>query len=460
MDNEEFLESSFDPTSENLPDTDSAIRIYLNDIGEIAILGPDNEFRLAVCIQGGRLVSSLPKINTAEAIRKMLSEKWAEFRNKLDAYNHSVETPLPEPDEKALIREASVRINSSCSSEKSDLYAYMNLAPTGQDMPWTGVCMPLFDAFLCIYILPPNAVKNCGSISEICETCGCIPAGMLKTRFAEVQTNAANAEQQFICANLKLVFSVAKKYQNYGISMEDLVQEGNLGLLHAVGKYDPRLGYRFSTYAIWWIRQAISRALSAQFRLIKLPAHTFEFLMKVSRVRNSLLQELGRQPTSEELALAVGAVSAEDAAVWNTAVKEGQEPPADVALRVREAARRLEDQMRQLEDPVSLEPPDSGDDDSSGDNSLPEDTTVLRPDDEAANSFLKEEIREVLNELPERERMVLVYRFGLDDSGEKTLDEISRIFGITRERVRQIELAALRHLRHPEVSGPLKEFFE
>lgn len=451
-------------------DSDDAIRLYLKEIGDIRVLGADNEFRLALCIQAGRYISGFEGMSESrilnEITEKLKNEKSA-FDKKLKRYNLKAGKQLPAPDEALLIREAVSKSPEARSDDSSALYSYMTLAETGQGTPWTETCAHLFNAFLCLYILPPEIISGCETFSEAIDAVTRFSESgndalkpLLQTQFKKIHAAAGKAEQAFICANLKLVYSIAKRYRDRGTAMQDLIQEGNLGLLHAVEKYDPRLGYRFSTYATWWIRQSITRSLASQSRLIRMPAHTFESLMKVLRVRRDLEQQLGRTPTPEELAVESGSVSESDAAAWLDARKTGQQLPKAVVNRIRDAGWKLMEQIKQLDDPVSLETPETDDGEDSQTDYFPEDESAVRPTEEADRIFLKDQIREVMSELSERERQILIYRFGLEDGEERTLEEISRDLGITKERVRQIEVSALRKLRHPTVSAQLKDYFE
>ena len=246
----------------------------------------------------------------------------------------------------------------------------------------------------------------------------------------QVRAGDFGARQTMIERNLRLVVNIAKHYLNRGIPLLDLVEEGNLGLMHALDKFDPERGFRFSTYATWWIRQAITRAIADQARTIRIPVHMVETINKLIRVSRQLLQELGREPTPEEISEEMGM-------------------PVD---RVREI-------LKISQEPVSLETP-IGEEEDSHLGDFIQDDNVPVPAEAASFTLLREQLVEVLGTLTEREQKVLRLRFGLDDGRARTLEEVGKEFNVTRERIRQIEAKALRKLRHPSRSRKLKDYLD
>jgi len=277
-------------------------------------------------------------------------------------------------------------------------------------------------------------------------------------RFKAVDELAIFSRKVLVVANLRLVVSVAKQFLGRGISFLDVIQEGNIGLLRAVEKFDYRRGFKFSTYATWWIRQGIGRAIADQGRTIRIPIHVVEDINRVLRVSRRLTQEFGREPSADDIALEMEELlSDEDKEDIEQAQSVGE--PLDQVLqrRWRKAAAKVRRIIRISQEPMSLEMPiGTGDDSSLAD--FIEDESIPGPIDTASRELLREQMRDLLDSLSPRERGVLELRFGLDDGQARTLEEVGRIFGVTRERVRQIEAKALRKLRHPKSSRKLRDY--
>ena len=463
--------------------TGDPVHMYLREIGQVPLLEPSEEMWLAMKIAAPRFLEDLRRRLAEENKR---DPTWKEVVTELflaltqdwkSIVKISQQAKFPIPDFLTILREArEVRLRVK-GSEHSYLRLFLtdhrrkgrdkgDRGPLLNDTP-EGLVDKLFNVYMELYLLPrpiwldlekyyqehnkfPSKRTFKKWIQEIDEK-------QLQEEFTQIKSQAAEAEQTLIRANLRLVVSMAKRYMGRGISFLDLIQEGNIGLLRAVEKFDHTKGYKFSTYATWWIRQAISRAIADQARTIRIPVHMVETINRLVRVQRRLMQELGREPTSEEIALEMGMLSSEDQEAIREAQLTGR--PLDAALRrrLRRAASKVRRIMRIAQEPVSLETPVGSEENSSLADFI-EDESVPGPVDIASQQLLKEQIRAILQSLTPRERAVLERRFGLLDGQVRTLEEVGQELGVTRERIRQIEAKALRKLRHPLRSRKLRDY--
>jgi RNA polymerase primary sigma factor len=451
--------------------SEDPVRLYLKEIGQIHLLDADSEFRLAAIIEAERLVGVLQQhtgepgnpINY-EALYVNLAERaiisWNRLVEDARGFNHG-----DPPDLSLVVAEAQQLRRAWQIPEPSYLRHYLDNGQWGKDPLWDALARNAFNLFLTLHLMPASLaaklldeIRKTGQMPPIeYFTSNFPPDDELKDEVEDVKYRADEANQQLIRANLRLVVSIAKRYLGRGISFLDLIQEGNLGLLRAVNKFDSTRGFKFSTYATWWIRQSISRYIAEQARTIRIPVHLFEAITRLLRVQRSLVQKLGREPTNEELVLESDQLEKKDVdAIRKFLGGDGALDP-DIMRRWVAATAKVQRILQSAEEPVSLERP-VGDEESSQLGDFIEDDDALEPMDAAAREMLREQVQSALAALSERERQVLELRFGLIDGKDHTLEEVSRYFNVTRERIRQIEAKALRKLRHPTRSRNLREY--
>jgi RNA polymerase primary sigma factor len=449
--------------------SEDPVRLYLREIGQVKLLDADSEFRLATLIEADRLIGAFllrPQrrgVTVPSGVyRAVISELLTSWKRLKDDVKR-LACELPDPS--LILTEAQALKVTWATDDPSYLRAYLDNGMWGQDPTWDSIVRKAFSLYMCLYNLPTKLADWLMTYLQQHEKFPIQrtfqrklpPDSILDEELVSITMRAEEANHDLIRANLRLVVSVAKRYLGRGISFLDLIQEGNLGLLRAVGKFDPRRGFKFSTYATWWIRQSINRSIAEQARTIRIPVHLFESITRILRAQRQLTQELGRDPTNEELALEVGYLPATDVQAILRA--KMSEQPLDVALqrRLEYATQKVDRVLRSAEEPVSLEGP-VGDGDSSQLGDFIEDEDALEPLDAASREMLREQVQSALTALSERERQVLELRFGLLDGKDHTLEEVSRYFNVTRERIRQIEAKALRKLRHPTRSRHLRDY--
>jgi RNA polymerase primary sigma factor len=463
-----------DPLAVRTPDlaaelAEDPVRLYLREIGQVKLLDSDSEFRLATRIEADRMLGAFiqrPRRRSAEpmcdAYHTLLSElitSWERLGEDAAGLNHEL------PDLALLLTEAQALHTAWETDTPSYIRAYLDNEMWGTDPRWDSMVRKAYSVYLCLYLLPDETfawllahIQKKHSLPNLRTLYRNLPEeSVLAAQLDGIDARAEEANHALIRANLRLVVSVAKRYLGRGISFLDLIQEGNMGLLRAVHKFDPRRGFKFSTYATWWIRQSINRSIAEQARTIRIPVHLFESITRILRAQRQLTQQLGREPSNEELALEIGYLPASEVQAVLRAQSEGTPLPPNLQRHLEVATQKVDRILRSAEEPVSIDGP-VGDEDSSNLGDFIEDEDALEPMDAAAREMLREQVRQALDALSERERQVLELRFGLQDGKDHTLEEVSRYFNVTRERIRQIEAKALRKLRHPTRSRQLKDY--
>jgi RNA polymerase primary sigma factor len=480
-------------------DSSDPVRMYLREIGHVSLLSPSDEKWHSMKMMAPRYLTEMVALaggsgreaewlDVVLTVHEQLRTNWKEITGYCDTLG------VPVLDLASLVEEIeSISYPVVQASEESYLGGYLNsigeegfgetdelalvlessdgegeaIQQGSQESEWDLLTRQIHDLCLDLYLLPGNVtdllvkqmsarrslptVRKVGPLVEQSET-------LVLDRFRKVDELAEYSRKVLVVANLRLVVSVAKQFVGRGISFLDVIQEGNIGLLRAVEKFDYRRGFKFSTYATWWIRQGIGRAIADQGRTIRIPIHVVEDINRVLRASRRLTQELGREPSADEIALDMDGVLADnDRADIARARSLGEALDPVLERRWRKAAAKVRRIIRISQEPMSLEMPiGTGEDSSLAD--FIEDESIPGPIDTASRELLREQMRDLLDSLSPRERGVLELRFGLRDGQARTLEEVGKIFGVTRERVRQIEAKALRKLRHPKSSRKLRDY--
>jgi RNA polymerase primary sigma factor len=472
---EEDLDVEAGPALAEMPD--DSVRMYLKEIGRVQLLDSDREIWLATqMLAEDRLVQlraqnakNKGQLTHGEMCLTLFDDLLVNWEHLTEGVKRHKQQPL---DLCQLIREAqALRIDWN-SDQRSYLRPWLDNGLWGRDKNWEKVAQQAFEIFVVLYLFPAtlqtklyehiNRHQTKKKDDRLFPTRRTFQSwlpeeAVIEAEFAAMLQRADEANKALIRANLRLVVSVAKRYIGRGINFLDLIQEGNIGLLRAVEKFDPTKGFKFSTYATWWIRQAITRAIADQARTIRIPVHMVETINRLMRIQRRLQQELGREPNSDEVALELDLLLPEETAAIRQARASGERLDPALERQLRRAAAKVRRIIRIAQEPMSLETP-VGAEESSLLGDFIEDESVPAPAEAASRQLLKEQVQNALSILTDREREVLEMRFGLKDGQDHTLEEVGQHFRVTRERIRQIEAKALRKLRHPTRSRALRDY--
>jgi RNA polymerase primary sigma factor len=452
---------------------DDPVQMYLNDIGTIDLLDVHQEFWLGARLLSTRRIDRLKRESPLVDLNKPKDRDiYLAIYDDLRVMHRRIREDVKRlrlecPDWNMIIEEAQALRVTWNLEPPSYTRNYLDNGLWGENEEWGTVARNVFHFFVSFYSFPEVITewlkawllenKRLPTLRKFKDK---LPAeDELQIEIEDLWSRYYEAYQALVRRNLKLVVSVAKHYIGRGNSFLDLIQEGNVGLLRAVSKFDPTRGFKFSTYATWWIRQSVSRSIADQARTIRIPVHVFETVTQLLRIRRRLTQELEHEPSLKEIALETDYLSAEDNKAIKECLRRQDSLPLSLIHKWRDATSKVHRYLRAAEDPMSLDRPVGDEDDNQLEDFI-HDEDATSPIEATAQEMMREHLGKALDNLSVRERQVLELRFGLMDGKVHTLEEVGAYFDVTRERIRQIEATALRKLRSPNVSYKLEDYVE